>query len=300
MEGPYRDLGAGFARLLGPEGARRSPSRISTVEDALLELLRNARDAGAHNIYVSTTLLKRRYRTLTVLDDGYGIPESHAALIFEPGVTTRHLDPILQLNDSMPHGAGLSLYHIRNASVKAEVASARNPTSITATFDTQEVSERSLQSGSRNSKTNLAATLLKFLENTPDIHLYHGSPARILATIIKNRIIHPNTTDEARALGMMLGLEVSLRTTQRVFRGELGPVKRMEAAVGRERGGAGSGSYKEGVVVSLGQDETAELEAILSRIVRARYLEIGSLRVESRPGEISLRVQVYELEDEYE
>ncbi len=47
MEGPYRDLGAGFARLTGVEGARRSPSRLTHVEDALLELLRNARDAGA-------------------------------------------------------------------------------------------------------------------------------------------------------------------------------------------------------------------------------------------------------------
>ena len=50
MDGPYRDLGAGFARLTGLEGARRGPSRITHVEDALLELLRNARDAGATSV----------------------------------------------------------------------------------------------------------------------------------------------------------------------------------------------------------------------------------------------------------
>jgi len=44
VEGPYRDLGAGFARLTGVEGARRGPSRITHVEDALLELARNARE----------------------------------------------------------------------------------------------------------------------------------------------------------------------------------------------------------------------------------------------------------------
>ena len=44
MDGPYRDLGAGFARLTGVEGARRGPSRITHVEDALLELARNARE----------------------------------------------------------------------------------------------------------------------------------------------------------------------------------------------------------------------------------------------------------------
>ena len=93
MEGPYRDLGAGFARLTGVEGARRGPSRISYVEDALLELLRNSRDAGATRIYVASTLKNKRYRTLTVIDDGHGIPESHRNLILEPGVTTRHLNP---------------------------------------------------------------------------------------------------------------------------------------------------------------------------------------------------------------
>ena len=94
MEGPYRDLGSGFARLTGPEGARRNPSRLRYVEDALVELLRNARDAGATTIFVASTLKSRRYRVLTVIDDGGGIPETHTDLIFEPGVTSRHLRPV--------------------------------------------------------------------------------------------------------------------------------------------------------------------------------------------------------------
>jgi hypothetical protein len=138
VEGPYRDLGSGFARLAGAEGARRGPSHLHYVEDALLELLRNARDAGARNVFVAATLKRRRYRTLTVLDDGHGIPETHKALIFEPGVTTRHLNPILDDPSRAPHGAGLSLYHIKNAALSAEVFSASSPTSIKATFDTQD------------------------------------------------------------------------------------------------------------------------------------------------------------------
>ena len=90
MEGPYRDLGAGFARLTGVEGARRGPSRIAHVEDALLELLRNAREAGASRIYVASTLKERRFRTLTVIDDGHGIPESLQG--FDP-TTRRYLPP---------------------------------------------------------------------------------------------------------------------------------------------------------------------------------------------------------------
>src|ERR687889_896558 len=113
VEGPYRDPAAGSTRLTGVEGARRVPSRITHVEDALLELLRNARDAGAANIYVASTLKDRRYRTLTVIDDGHGIPESHKDLILEPGVTTRHLNPVTQPGDPVVHGAGLSLYQIK-------------------------------------------------------------------------------------------------------------------------------------------------------------------------------------------
>ncbi|CAN5590849.1 hypothetical protein BH24ACT20_BH24ACT20_02950 [soil metagenome] len=300
MEGPYRDLGAGFARLAGPEGVRRSPSRISFVEDALLELLRNSRDAGARNIYVASVLHHRRYRNLTVLDDGCGIPDSHRDLIFEPGVTTRHLDPVLNSQDPAPHGSGLSLYHLKNAAVTAEVASTDSPTSITATFDTLAVPERSLQSGTRNSQTNLLATLRKFLESAAGMRLYYSSPARILATLQKNRIIQNSGSHEVRVRGEELGLEVSLRTAQRIKRGE---IETASAVSDRERG-MGRGKRKTadrgGARVSFGSDETGEIEAILRRIVRSRYLGMGDLRFESRPGEVSFRAEVYELEEEYE
>ena len=308
MEGPYRDIGAGFARLAGAEGARRSPSRIFSVEDALLELLRNSRDAGARSIYVASTLRNRRYRTLTVLDDGTGMPKSHVDLVFEPGVTTRHLTPVLRQNDHSPHGAGLSLHHIKNAAVDARIASNSHPTSVTVTFDTGHTPERSLQSATRTSHSNLRATLLRFLENTPNIHIYHAPPARILATLIKNRIIHKRKIDrseDVKEVGDSLGLGVSIRTAQRIVRGELGDARSITSMSPDSNGGSKSKAEskspaKSGVNISLGNEEMDEIATILRRIVQARYLDMGELRVESRQGEISLKTYIFELEDEYE
>jgi Histidine kinase-, DNA gyrase B-, and HSP90-like ATPase len=300
MEGPYRDLGAGFARLIGAEGTRRSPSRLAYVEDALLELLRNARDAGARNVFVASTLKNRRYRTLTVLDDGHGIPDTHRDLIFEAGVTTRHLRPVLDDADRVPHGAGLSLYHIKNAALSAEVLSTSSPTAIKVTFDTHTLPERSLQSPSRPSHTNLLATLQKF---APDnLTLYYASPAQILATLLENHIIQrPITTSALREGAVAIGLEVSLRTAQRVWRGEVAPA----AGVGEERrmeraeGKAGRAA-DDGPVLELGEEERGGIADILRKAATASYLELGELELRARPGEITMRARVYEPEEEYE
>ncbi len=308
MEGPYRDLGAGFARLTGIEGARRGPSRITHVEDALLELLRNARDAGATSIYVASTLRDRRYRTITVIDNGHGIPESHRDLILEPGVTTRHLNPVTDPEDpSSPHGTGLSLYQIRARSLQTSVLSTSAPTSIQATFDTIILPERTLQSATRHSKTNLRTTLKRFTETTnthsPRLHAYYGPPARILATLLRHRII-PSGRDNwrLREEASALGLGVSTRSVQRIVRGEVRPLEdvlEVEGAggPGREQAAASDGG---GPVLVLGDEDRARIADILRRAARAGYLEVEDLRVESRRGEISLRSRVYEPEDEYE
>jgi hypothetical protein len=306
LEGPYRDLGAGFARLTSAEGARRGPSRIAYVEDALLELLRNARDANAKNIYVASTLKQRRYRTLTVLDDGGGIPISHKDLVFEAGVTTRHLDPVLEQDGSRssPHGAGLSLYHIREAAVEATLQSTSGPTSIKFTFDTHAVPERALQSTSRPSRTNLLATLQDFAA-TNRLNLYHGPPARILAILLKHRIIHDTmTSEELKGRAWELGLEVSRRTVQRIRRGEIGAVGAVLGVRGGGRRGAEETGARrdrgEGPMLMLGERERGEIEAILRRAAKASYLEFEGIRLESRPGEIAIRGLVYEQEEEYE
>jgi len=304
LEGPYRDLGSGFARLAGPEGARRQPSRLRHVEDALFELLRNARDAGAKSVYVASTLKGRRYRVLSVIDDGSGIPETHRDLIFEPGVTSRHLSPVADHLDlkGAPHGAGLSLYHIRIAALDARLLSASSPTAIKVTFDTRALPERALQSSSRPSRSNLQATLQLFA-GLPGPTLYYGPPSRILATLLHNHIIRScHTAAALRERARGLGLEVSLRTVQRVWRGEIEPLGAVLPAVGAEMVGE-RGSRREagdGPVLALGEEERGAMVDIIRRAARASYLEVGELRLESRPGEISVKARVYEPEEDYE
>ena len=319
MDGPYRDLGAGFARLTGVEGARRGPSRITHVEDALAELLRNARDAGARNVLVASTLTRRRFRTLTVIDDGHGIPDAYADLVFDPGVTTRHLDPVVDLvvdpagkpavraapHGTTAHGAGLSLYHIRQVALAAEVLSLSRPTAIRATFDTQVLPERALQSETRPSKSNLRSVVQHFAGQLPPerrTDAYYGPPARVLATLLHKHIIQTdNRTRGLAEVADRLGLGLSLRTVQRVLRGEVAPLGPVSAGEGREvarrgRGAVGGG----GPVLALGEGEKAQIADILRRAARSGYLEIEDLKIEARPGEISLRARVYEPEEEYE
>ena len=320
MEGPYRDLGSGFARLLGVEGARRSPRHLRSVEDALHELLRNSRDAGARNIYVASSLHTRRYRQLVVIDDGRGIPETHKHLIFEPGVTTRHLDPVIPPNpgEDTPHGAGLSLYHIKNTALSTEVLSSSSPTAIKAIFDTQVLPEKTLQSGARPSNTNLPATLERFAADTSHtrIHLYHASPARILAQLLQNHIIRGRvggpgsqqdyTARHVREAALSLGLEVSLRTVQRVVGGEVPAAGEVTAgarvAAGRSRSGSRMAMLDDagGPILSVGVDDLEKIRGVLRRAAGSSYLELAGLDVETRPGEVILRARVYEPEEEYE
>ena len=70
------NLGAGYVRLRVAEAERRQAKHdIRCVEDIVIEMLRNSRDAGAHHIYVATTR-EQNIRTLIILDDGSGIPKT--------------------------------------------------------------------------------------------------------------------------------------------------------------------------------------------------------------------------------
>ena len=187
----------------------------------------------------------------------------------------------------------------------AEVLSPARPTAIRATFDTEILPERALQSETRPSKSNLRSVVQHFAGQLPPergISAYYGPPARILATLLHNHIIHTEVgARELVATAGRIGLGLSVRTVQRVLRGEVVPLRPVSAGEGRQivwrsRGAVGGG----GPVLALGDGEKAEITDILRRAARAGYLELEELKIEARPGEVSLRARVYEPEDEYE
>lgn len=293
-------------RLGGQEGVRRAPNPIVTVEDALLALLQNAQDAGAANIYVASSLRRRRYRVLTVIDDGPGVPQRFSDLILEPGVTSRHLDS---------PNAGLSLHHINQIATDLHLASHENPTAITATFDTEKTPERTLQSTARPSSSNMLACMRSFHTVNPNTRLHYGPPSSILAKLLNNHIIQTKLDHEVgeefgagavRDLASGIGFALSGRTVRRVLLGEVREAEEVRGSMQyRKRDDVGSGGepvrgggYKP--TMCLTDEEVREIAVILNRAAGVRYLEVGDVRAESRAGELCLRVRVDEPEEEYE
>ncbi len=83
------NLGEGFVRLRVSEAERRQAKHdIQHVEDIVIEMLRNARDAGATRIYVAT-FKEEGMRSLLFLDNGCGVPEDMRDRIFDARVTSK-------------------------------------------------------------------------------------------------------------------------------------------------------------------------------------------------------------------
>ena len=115
-----------------------------------------------------------------------------------------------------------------------------------------------------------------------------------------------------RGIARNLGLEMSLRTVQRILAGEISAVGEVTSGVSsraaqptRDRGSSVQSPATEpdditGPILSVGAEDLGGIRAILQRAARSSYLELAGLDIEARPGEFVLRAQVYEQEDEYE
>ncbi len=259
------DLGNGFVRLHISEAQKRQAKHdIRSVEDVIVELLRNSRDADCRNIFIALHKEKKD-RTVAIIDDGHGIPSSVLTKIFEPRVTSK-LDSVV--NDKYGvHGRGMALYAIKNNVEYVDVvASAVDRGTIVKVYiNTMKLPERKDQSTLPATRVrhgevhvikglhNILRVLAEFSIEHPKIKIFVGSPAQILVTMydLSQNLLTSNKGGKTvfldgfeegslplwQCVGSIgnvkslmevsndyYGLDVSQRNIHRIFSGEIEPV----------------------------------------------------------------------------
>lgn len=190
------DLGDGYVKLKISEAERRQALQdINCVEDIIVELLRNSRDAGSKNIFIGTKKIEDKRRKIYFIDDGNGIPPNLQKLIFESRVTSKMENGIKDPYGF--HGRGMALFSIKlNVDDISIVFSDRSKgASFYIDIDLLKIPEKKDQSvvpqiiktdgdlsiiGGVN---NIIKTIIEFQLQNKDINFFYGSPTQILATM---------------------------------------------------------------------------------------------------------------------
>lgn len=258
-------LGDGYVRLKVSEAERRQAKHdIRSFEDVVVELLRNSRDAHAQRIFVATSR-EGDLRTMTVIDDGIGVPPQLHDTIFEPRVTSK-LETMVMDRWGV-HGRGMALFSVRSnmksaritcsdihkgmaIQVVADVASAIPERADQSTWPLVERESDGHLKVIRGPH-NIVRRVLEFACEHPEIDIYLGSPTEVLATLHWAARDFLDTSDlmfcedrtrmlvwhrpaigadaaELVAIAGELGLAISERTAHRVLAGDLAP---LEAAI---------------------------------------------------------------------
>jgi hypothetical protein len=190
------NLGDGFVRLRISEAERRQAAHdIRSVEDVVVELLRNARDAHSHRIFVANSR-EGDLRTLAVIDDGVGVPSHLHERVFEPRVTSK-LETMVTDRWGV-HGRGMALFSVRSNVASARIAASdvHRGLSIVVVTDATQLPERADQStwpsvasdegGSLRVTTgphNIVRRIVEFACEHPDLQVFLGTPTEVVATL---------------------------------------------------------------------------------------------------------------------
>lgn len=320
------NLGSGYFRLNISEAERRQARHdIRWVEDILIELLRNSRDAEATKIFVSSHKSEDKNREIIVIDDGIGIPSSLHQKVFEPRVTSK-LDNVV-LDKYGVHGRGMALFSISSAAKVAYVVSSdfKKGSVFKIKVDTNELPERKDQStypviGFRNGAPvllrgphNAIWFLSEFSHAYPEIEVYYGSPAEIASTIY--HLAFPQDNDLPVDLNEMyssdgfcvwrylgaasgardlvdiardfLGLEISERNAYRIIQGEIKPLPSLKEHLGLEHEDVSSEriSFQRSKKVGLTRHLCREDIAKLTRVTSACAQEMAQKYFMHLPSE---------------
>lgn len=265
------DLGGGYVRLRVSEAEKRQAKQdIRGVEDAIIEMLRNARDAHSRHIFVAVSREGSK-RIVTMIDDGDGIPSNMHQEVFKPRVTSK-LDS-MHMDEWGVHGRGMALYSIKSNVEQIElVASAPGlGSSFFFTCDTDVLSEKTDQSsmptlsldevdGSvvfRGPK-NINRSVVEFAYDCQETcSVYLGSPTDIAATLFEygistvsksrrmfkgdcedasllKRLAYASDPESLSRIAAGIGLDISERSARRILSGEIKPIEDILAGTKRK------------------------------------------------------------------
>lgn len=266
------NLGEGFVRLRVSEAERRQAKHdIQHVEDIVIEMLRNARDAGARNIYLAT-LKEEGVRTLLFLDDGSGVPEDMRERIFDARVTSKL--ETMKMDRWGVHGRGMALFSIRqNADIAEVVTSATGRgSSFRVVVDTNRLNERADQStwpqaakgddgvfACVRGPHNIIRAVCDFAcEELHGCDVFLGTPTEIAATLyarasksldasrllfvddeaelaVTERLGSAADASDLIQIASSIGIDISERTAHRILAGSIKPLRSVASRLLRER-----------------------------------------------------------------
>jgi hypothetical protein len=191
------DLGSGYVKLKISESERRQALQdIKCVEDIVVELLRNSRDAGSKNIFIATKKTAEKRRLVYCIDDGRGIPQKFHNLIFQSRVTSKLEDGARDFYGF--HGRGMALFSIKLnvENIRIIYSDLKKGTCMLVDVDLEKIPEKKDQSAlphvTKNGDifelsggvNNIIRVVIEFALQNPGINFYYGSPTQIIATLI--------------------------------------------------------------------------------------------------------------------
>jgi hypothetical protein len=316
-----KSLGSGYFKLnIGEAERRQAKHDIRSVEDAVVELVRNSRDAGAKAVFVATSKDSAGRRLMAVIDDGEGVPPNFHNMIFEPRVTSK-VDKVIEDRFGV-HGRGMALYSIRSNTDETRLAASAPGRGAAFVMDVslKRLGERKDQSTlpklklTRNNGIKLISGphnvwrhLIEMSLDDPHLDIFYGTHAEIIATLLSFRNVEVAgeppiwsdlyDADGAEALhqaSASLGLSVSLRTCQRLLSGSIERVQSIKSQL-RQIEVTAPPPVKVMVRPSAGKISDEDLEAF-TKAVTENFRNLGSsyfLRLNGPPKVICSKTKIY-------
>lgn len=301
------NLGNGYVRLHISEAEKRQAKHdIQWVEDIIIELLRNSRDAGAKTVFLATKKDIYGMRQIIIIDDGEGVPFDLHDKIFEPRVTSKL--NTLTVDNYGVHGRGMALYSITTNTDEFSLSWSEESkgSAFHCLIDTNRLKERKDQSTFPSIKVdegrrrvvsgphNIIRVSTEFALNYPKIKLYVGSPSEIASTMWNmssdsespgtpwSGIAVNNCNEFIDIVKNKFNMIISERNAYRILQGDLPPLQPVIIKRNKLRPVIAVRKQDKSIHLGFNKDELNEISIRIEEALRPFYKKY-SLNMIERP-----------------